>query len=306
MFTTIDTIKRALRIINVLDASQPLQSTDRNDALSSLNTMLASWQAQYNHLWLKSFATLIMEKGKQGYSLGTDRAINDEDLAVTTTTASYVATDTVIGVSSVTGISALNVIGVYLDDGTFHWTTVASVAGTDVTLTDALPSASTSGSVVYSYAPASIISRPLKIDTATYIDRALNGGEIPLEQWSRREYMEQTQKLTQGSGSAFYYSPQLTNGVLYVWPTASSNLNVVKLSYTRPFTTLVNNDDAVDAPDEWRDAIEYGLAARLATEYGLPEQRIATVKAQADEFLSTALAFDNEAVGMEIQVEFNG
>jgi len=63
----------------------------------------------------------------------------------TTTTATRNAGATVIPVTTATGIATGHIVGLELDSGSTHWTSVVSVATNDVTITDSLPSTATSG-----------------------------------------------------------------------------------------------------------------------------------------------------------------
>jgi hypothetical protein len=63
-----------------------------------------------------------------------------------------VATDATIDVDSITGITNGDNIGVELDDGTMHWTTVnGAPSGTVITLTAVLPSATAIDNRVYAH-----------------------------------------------------------------------------------------------------------------------------------------------------------
>lgn len=64
----------------------------------------------------------------------------------TTITVAQVATDTTITVASVTSITSGDIVGLELDDGSTHWTTVnGAPSGSVVTLTNALPSGAAAG-----------------------------------------------------------------------------------------------------------------------------------------------------------------
>lgn len=302
-FTVIDTIENALKVIGVLDSAQPLQARDRSSTLEALNSMARHWQTQYGHLWLQGYGILLCEKDKRSYNLGTggDRFVNVDELYSPTLASAAVATDIVITVSSATGINDNDNIGIYLDDGTFHWTTVASSSGADVTISDQMPSAAASGNQVYIY--TSEAQRPLKIGYATYA-HDLSASEIPLNKMGRQEYIEQPQKGTSGSINEFYFQPTLDLSTLFVWPVADSNLGVLRASYTEPFTELVSNDDELQFPDEWEDAVVFGLSARIMDEYGVDTQTQAAIQAKADRFLMECLAFDNENADLQIEPDF--
>lgn len=300
--TALTIIKKALRLIRVLDRNQPLQDDDRNDALEAFNQMILHLQAHYNNLWTMKQAVVLMEQGKQFYKCGQggDRVVSRDDLRTQTTSAAALTGATSVTLSGALSVASGNVVGVQLASGSFHWTTAsATSSGTTVSLTAALPSAVNASARVYVY--SAIIDRPLRILNAQSA-WSITDAEIPLESFSRQEYFDQPDKTTQGQTSNYYYSPQLTAGELYVWPTAQSNLNVLRMTYIDPLSVMVNNIDAPQFPDEWQECLAYMLATRLMDEYGVPQDRQALLKMKADELLGENLAFDNDADPMLIEI----
>lgn len=302
-FTVIETIENALKVIGVLDSAQPLQSRDRTTTLQALNSMARHWQTQYGHLWLQGYGALLCEKDKQSYKLGAggDRFVNIVDLLTPTLSAAASSGATVVSVSSASGAADNDNIGVYLSTGAFHWTTIASISGSEITLASALPEDAANNAQVYIYTTEA--ERPLKINFATYAYN-LSSSEIPLHKLGRQEYIEQPQKSTSGSVNEFYFQPTLNLATLYLWPVSDTNLGIIRASYTTPFTELVSNDDEVQFPDEWEDAVIFGLASRIMDEYGLPEQKQAVIQSKADRYLSDCLAFDNENADLHIEPDY--
>lgn len=300
--TALTIIKKALRLIRVLDRNQPLQDDDRNDALEAFNQMILHLQTNYNNLWTMKQAVVLMEQGKQFYKCGQggDRVVDRDDLRVQTTSTATLTGATTVTLSGAVTVQPNDTVGVLLESGSFFWTTAASgSAGTSVSLTAGLPSDSASGARVYIY--TDIIDRPLRILNAQSA-WSITDAEIPLETFSRQEYFDQPDKTTQGQTSNYYYSPQLTAGELYVWPTAQSNLNVLRMSYVDPIQTMITNIDAPQFPDEWQECLAYLLATRLMDEYGVEQDRQAMLKMKADEMLAGNLAFDNDADPMLIEM----
>lgn len=300
--TALTIIKKALRLIRVLDRNQPLQDDDRNDALEAFNQMILHLQSHYNNLWTMKQAVVLMEQGKQFYKCGQggDRVVSRDDLRTQTTSVAALTGATTVNLSSTVTVQVNDTIGVLLESGSFFWTTaVSSSAGASVSLAAGLPSNSAAGSRVYIY--TDIIDRPLRILNAQSA-WSITDAEIPLDSFSRQEYFDQPDKTTQGQTSNYYYSPQLTAGELYVWPTAQSNLNVLRMTYIDPLSVMVNNIDAPQFPDEWQECLAYMLATRLMDEYGVPQDRQALLKMKADELLGENLAFDNDADPMLIEI----
>lgn len=300
--TALTIIKKALRLIRVLDRNQPLQDDDRNDALEAFNQMILHLQTSYNNLWTMKQAVVLMEQGKQFYKCGPsgDRVVSRDDLRTQTTAGATLTGATTVTLSGSVTVQSSDTVGVLLESGSFFWTTAASGStGTSVSLSAGLPSNSASGARVYIY--TDIIDRPLRVLNAQSA-WSITDAEIPLESFSRQEYFDQPDKATQGQTSNYYYSPQLTAGELYVWPTAQSNLNVLRMTYIDPLEVVVNNIDAPQFPDEWQECLAYMLAVRLMDEYGLPQDRQAALKLKADEMFSENLAFDNDADPMFIEI----
>ena len=300
--TALDIIKKALRIIRVLDRNQPLQADDRKDALEAFNDMILHLQTSYNNLWTMEQAVVLMEKGKRYYKCGGvgDRVVSRDDLRTQTLSVAALTGAVTVTLSSALTVTSGDKVGVYLESGAFHWTTAsASSTGVTVSLTDDLPSNAAASARVYVY--TATITRPLRVVNAQYAWR-ITDSEIPLMPFSQNEYFDQPDKLTQGATSQYYYSPQLGSGDLYVWPTAQSNLNVLRMTYIRPLTVMVDNIDAPDFPDEWFEALTYLLATRLMDEYGVDSERQAAIKIKADEALANNLAFDNDASPLRVEL----
>jgi hypothetical protein len=117
---------------------------------------------------------------------------------------------------------------------------------------------------------------------------------------SRQEYVNLSLKTSQGVPSLFYYDPQITNGVLYVWQTASVVTSTLKMTVRTPVQDFVNTTDNPHFPVEWADALHYNLAARLAPVFGVPASIAASVKELAVITLRDADDFDREQ-GVSVQ-----
>jgi hypothetical protein len=110
--------------------------------------------------------------------------------------------------------------------------------------------------------------RPTRIYAATVKDA--QGQEILLQALSRADYMGLPNKTQAGRPNSFYYDPQHTTGKIYLWPVPSDATLTLVLDVDKPFEILNASGDTFDCPDEWIEPIKYGLATRLAPEYGIP------------------------------------
>lgn len=88
------------------------------------------------------------------------------------------------------------------------------------------------------------------------------------------------------------YQPKNNVGTLKVWPTpdtyAATNVTL-NLTYLRPLEYFNTSTDTADFPEEWVSAIIYGLAVRMAPEYGVPLMDRQLLMKEADVYLKIAV-----------------
>lgn len=281
----------AMRLCGMKDAGQTPAAEDLADAAETLEMMVKAWQGQGLHLWKQKEATLFVQPGTRSYTLGPSGDNATQSYTETTLAADAVATDATISVTSATGISDTYYIGIVLDSGTIQWTTVSGApSGTDVTIADALTGDASSGNAVYVY--ASKIQRPLRVLSIRRENSS--GTEIELELVSRDEYFELPNKTTRGVPTQAYYDPQLDIGRLYFWVIPESVDYKFNITYLEPIQDFDEAANEPDFPAEWLEALKYGLAVRLAPEYGLDIPSRQWLKAEAEQYYNAVAMWDNE------------
>ncbi len=297
-------VERAFSKIGVKKAEQPLEDDEFQDGIDSLNLMLATFRTDGLHLWTKDEGVLFLDTGRASYDLGPtgDEACQLDDFIGSTTTAAKIATDVIIPVVSTTGMVALDNVGIELDDNTRHWTTIVSVdSSTQITITTGLPSGSKSGSSVFTF--TNLIERPNRI--LSYRRKTFNqDNEIPVLPFSRDQYFNQVNKLSQGTVVNAYYSPQIGNGRVYVWQTASSVNDFVRFTFERSIEEVLTGDDNLDIPNEWLETVIYNLAARLVDDYDTPPAKANLITQKAAILLDQLLGWDEEMGSLNLQPDF--
>jgi len=136
------------------------------------------------------------------------------------------------------------------------------------------------------------IAKPLKITQAILHDTQTNV-DIPMRIITRDEYLRLGNKSTNGQPIQIYYDPQRDTGVLYVYPPANSSAvsyKQIKFTYQKPFEDFDSATDNPDFPQEWYEALKYGLASRLAGEYGISMD-------DRRQLMQEAVLIKNEALG---------
>lgn len=297
-------IDSAFGKIGVKVQEQPLQDPEFQDGIDALNLMIKSWSAQGLHLWAKDEGILFLDVGKTDFLLGPsgDEACQFDDFIGTTTTTAKVTNDTVIDLALTTNMVEGDTIGIELDDNTRHWTTISLInSSIQVTISLGLPSNAKSGSTVFTF--TNLIQRPNRILSCRR--KAFSqDNEIPVLTWSRDQYFNQVNKNSQGTVVNCYYSPQLTNGRMYVWQTANSVNNLLRFTFERPLQDISIGDNTLDFPPEWLEAVIYGIAFRLVDDYNVPLAKADRIGQKANEFLEDLLGWDEEMESLNLQPDF--
>ena len=289
-------IKRSLRLLGVTDFNETPTADQINDASSVLNMMIKSWQGLGYNLWRYQEATLFPTEGTSEYEISSTGArITTSYVETAVATAASSGASSIV-VDSITGISDGDTIGVFLDGGTFQWTTVnGAPSGSTITLTATLTDDVSVDAVVYAFTTK--VNRPVKVLNAR---RVMDGIETEMYEMSYFEYQNQPNKTTTATPVAYMYDRKLT-GKLFIWQPPNDDKVLIKLTLAREIEDFDAQANNADFPDEWYDALTYNLAVRLAPEYGINPQRFGLIKSEAEQYLQSVLAWDRDDAGVFFQ-----
>ncbi len=283
-----DLITEALELCQVLASGETPTGEDTTTCSRSLNLLTKAWMADGLHIFQKQEVTLFHVVGAASYTLGTAHASASH--VETTLSADEAAGQTVLSITSTAGMTAADAIGIELDDATRQWTTIATVdSATQVTVDAALTGAAASGNTVYTY--TTLMDIPKRVISARR--RSKDGYEAPVYVYAREDYMELANKTHQGKVVQVFYDKN-GDGTLYVWPTADLVSDMLNMTVERPLDDFDAAADNPDFPAEWFLALSYGLAALIATKYGVAVQERAYLKAEAEEHKARVMAWDAE------------
>lgn len=154
------------------------------------------------------------------------------------------------------GLQALNMmLKAWQADGVMCWTYA------ELTLT------LIQGTVSYVFGSGgSVTTIPLVIEDIE-INRGSN--DIPMIPLSRVDYRSLPNKTNQGYPTQYYYQRGIAGGTLYVWPAPDAGLGTLKIGCRRLIMDMDASVDTFDLPQEWYEAIMYGLGKRIAEDYGV-------------------------------------
>lgn len=295
-------VQLAFSMVGVGREGEALAAEEAAEGLKRLNLMIKTWSAEGIRLWKKKNAILFTTTAQAAYSLGISGDRSATTWAETTLGAAAAASATALTVASITGISNADVLGILLDSGAMHWTTVSGApSGTTVTAASGLASAAASGNRVFAY--TSIMGRPLRIlDTQR---RDSSGRDIPMYRFSREAYRDLPTKTSAGTPTQFYYDPQINTGLFSIWPVPSDATNTIRFTADMLMEDFDLSTDNPDAPVEWIEAFATNLAVRLIPTYGdvMKSEDKQIMMAQAASLKETLMGFDMDPASVSFEPE---
>lgn len=305
-------ILTAYQLMGIYGIGKTVSNEDVNLANTLLNMMIKKWQAQGYHLWTKQEGVLFLNPNQGEYLLGngtTDAMATTKDNLIFSRLSSNASSGTTnIAVTSSTGMSINDNIGVVLSDKTIFWTTIASIpTSTSITLNLGLSGAALANSFIYTF--TNKLTKPLRIigmaryrtgyDNNTATSSQI---DIPVTGISYGDYQNIPDKTSSGRCYQFHYNPKITDGKIFLFPRPSDGADRLHFTYERRIEDLLNSDDDIDFPDEWVEPITYQLAIRLGAPFGKID-RAEKLLPIAGSMLDDALAWDGEITDMEFRMD---
>jgi hypothetical protein len=123
----------------------------------------------------------------------------------------------------------------------------------------------------------------------TYSD----GRDLPMLRLTRTKYMRLPVKTTTGIPIQYYFDPQTTTNMLYVW-LVPVNVTTEHLSYSyvRRFQVCTNLNDDIDVPESWDYTVSVNLAKRLLPTYGVGGEDAKRIDSEAGRTWLAAKTFE--------------
>lgn len=290
-------IESALKKLGVYDAGDTPSAEELDDANTALNVMVKSWSAMGLNVPWRETLTLFLQPDTRSYRIGPSGDECTESFVETTLSAAAALGATTISLTSTTGISASDRIGIKLDSGSIHWTTVVNPATTSITT--GLASAAASGNKVYAYTTK--CNRPVRLVYAHTRDSSGIDNEVELT--GETAYRMLSNKGSGGRPNQCYYQPTIDNGTLFVWPANSGGVDKLVLIIEPVVDDFDAASDNLDFPIEWARAIIFGLADDLGPEYGIQPKFQDRLERKARMLLEELMDHDVENASVVLGVE---
>lgn len=286
-------IKRAMQLANIINLNQASRGDDHAFAVDIFQSMIKLWQAEGIQLWNRRQATLFTAYQDEQYTISNTGEHCTNSYVNTTISTAEASGQTVLSVTSSTGMTAADNIGIELDNKTRQWTTIVSVdSATQITVAAALTGASAAGNTVVAYTNK-ISDRPLRILDMRTVDLSNSNSTISMENIGYSEYFNIPIKTTDGRPLNYYYDKLLDAGILYVFPRPDNVDILLNFTYHEAIEDVDSSTNNMDFPVEWTLPLIYGLAAELMIAYG-KFQELPIIQGRADQYKQLAREFDSD------------
>ena len=177
----------------------------------------------------------------------------------------------------------------WMTEGIKLWTV------TEYTLT---PVASQTEYIIGPSGPDLVADKPLRliqgvirnISVTPYVD-------TPLQIISKQEYMSLGSKFSTGIANSVYLNPGLTSTSvkLFLTPdTATATNYQIVLTCQKPINDISSSSSVPDFPNQWMQALVWGLADQLSLEFGLPINHRQEVMLRAEKYKENLMDWDVE------------
>jgi hypothetical protein len=282
--TAADVIQAALEDLQVVIAGESVDSDDQALALRTLNKLVKQWSNPADgspgmKVWLRKTVYLFLAEGTREYALGPGGVRAAETYYTTTLDAAEANGQTVLSVASTANMANSDIIGIELDDGSLHWSTVSSfVANDTVTIAAQITAAASSGNRVFYYTPVNsqnyLPFRPLEVLHAMLREYNSDGEAVDaarLDVYSREElpmFEQVANKADMADPTCIFVEPRLTTTRITLDSAAQNVDKLIRMVVLSPADDLDAATDTIAFPPEWFAALEWELAKRIAPAFG--------------------------------------
>ena len=227
----------------------------------------------------------------------------------TTLSAAAASGATSLTVTSITGFTNGDQIGIELTNGDMDWTTINGVpSGTTIVITTALTSAAASGKRIYGYTASSQrIQKPLRILNANILQVSDDiSWEIAI--LSKQDYFNLGNRTSEGTPTGIHYSLEPssltaleTNGQIFVYPRFPDGTRIIEFTYHRPFQDWEAATENPDFPQAFHLPLMLELAAIIGPKFGLPMEERMSLFREAKMYREEALETVVEEGSVKLQ-----
>ena len=297
-----DLISASLRGLGVLEeGAQPTANMIENASLV-LNMMLKDWMTDGIKMWTVEEYIIPLKTNQTDYTIGPSSAYDvnkSKPLRVIqaflrnlSNPNNAVGRTSIIngGNYSVQPTNPVSVTGGAGSGATFNLTYTGS-AVTGISL-QASGGGYAIGDILTVQGGTFVTPATISVDSLsnTFVDQ-------PLIIVSQQEYNFLGSKFTTGTSNSVQYWPYVDYGTLKVFLTPDDNTAdnyEIHLTVQRAIYDINKANETFDFPQEWYQALRWGLASELILDYGIPDNKAVLITQRAQMYKDRLAAWDTE------------
>jgi len=299
-----DCIKASLRVLRELGAGGVPTIEDYENCNQALNIVLKAWQMRGIPLWKLVDISFSLLPGAASYPLGLTGGSID-DAGITIVNPGSGGTDGTWTAPILDGGAGVDGTVNYVINGGIITSIAVTVPGSNYSAPSVVLTNAAGGYEVTIIPLGRGGDRPLKFRDAWIRDDA-TGQDTPQLQVARQDYNQFGYKAQTGVPNQYWYDPQLDTGIVTVYPVPTALGRTFHGIVQMPIQDMVTATDNFDLPQEWLQAIKWGLADELSLEYGCPADVRGEVAAKAAKFVDDCFGYSLEESSVYFTVDPTG
>lgn len=277
-----DIIKASLRALGALGVGETPITEDYTNCSQALNIMIKSWSKKGIPLWVTQEISFPVITDISVYPLGVAGGyLHTNSFTITNGGTGGVDGSYTLGITDATGTGA---VGSFVVSGGTITSITITTAGSGYTAPSLTYSTSGITGATISISPVGkYVSRPLVVLEGFIRDT--NNLDVPLTQVSRQEFKNLGNKTQGGTPNLFYFDAQIETAYLSLYNVPEALGDTIYIQTKRQFYDMTSGTDNFDFPQAWFQALKWGLAAELCTEYAVDIQMISYYEQKAAQTL---------------------
>jgi hypothetical protein len=276
-------VQFALEDLGVIEPGQTVPSAFATMGLQRLNLLAKQWQANTDlapglKIWTRQRVNLFLAKGQQTYLIGpasTDaraattygRTTLSADEATSQTTLSITSnTDTTTFPGTTVTMTASDIIGIELNDGTIHWSAISGTPASTADVALGITGAASAGNYVWWF--TSRAQRLPLVEHAVIRDENRQDTELLIYRDARSYDSGVLSKYDDARPTAILVEPLTLNTRITLNSQPTDVTDTIVLTALYPAEDYDSSANDIAFPQEWYAALEWELAFRMAPAFG--------------------------------------
>jgi hypothetical protein len=273
-----EVIAAALRVLGVIGAGDTPSTEDKTNCSQALNIMLKSWSKKGMPLWVTSQLSFPILEDVQTYPVGPAGGVLTT--GGITITAGGTGTDGTYALT-ITDVTGTGAVGTYtVSGGTVTAITITTGGSGYTAPVLTFPLGTTTGVTYTLLLKGVFTSRPLKLFDA--VIRTDDNVDLILNQIARHDWVQLGNKNTSAVPTQFFFDAQIETANVYLTTLPPETDGTFVAQIQRQFYDMTNGTDNFDFPQSWFQAIKWGLAAEICTEYPIDKEMIPYFEQKAE------------------------